>query len=667
MSPQRPRQKYSRPVSSCSRLIEQVTCLGALITLTPICTSLYTPSSAQAREFFPAGQVDSEGVEIKAADEDISSTTLLGVEGDGLGYSMAVGDLDCDGRADLILGAPGTASRPGRVYVLPGNHVTLNPDLTQPEVLVKETLSLETATDFITLEDAEPGALFGAALAMSPPGDVSLNGDACPDLVVGAPYANVSLSGPTGTVLADAGKVSLFFQGQALFQGRARVQGQAQVQGQTLKTSPGSRSSISSVSADLHLLGSQSKSHLGAGFGRLMDLDRDRRQLPELLIVADRHGEGPGRAYLLAGTDTWTAPGGERLIDTAPNLLATVDGEQGLNGSGIALQTSSDDWTRVWFSSSAYRQFQGRAYQLDLSATELQGNTGVVSYALALDATVTLDGRYDPNGGEQLGLATHYFESDQALILGAPTWKEEGNAVGRLVWWNPESSVPSPVDTTQLPAGKGLPGEGFPYLGSSFAELEIQVDQPAWLLVGAPGRCGSGEGGAGSAYILPPASAASTADGSMSPVALSPADLWRGRTAGDCFGVALLSSDLNLDGLTDLVVSAPGHNGGHGAVYILWSVGAYYDRMGMDMRPFRVSATTPSPTMTSTTPPPMISFIRWETATTRTPAFTPAWKKRAVTIGMTTVMAATMKPSSPPTTWIKMGMDMASHWVARKR
>ena len=43
--------------------------------------------------------------------------TILGAPGDHLGAALATGDLDKDGRRELIIGAPGN----GRVYIIKGS------------------------------------------------------------------------------------------------------------------------------------------------------------------------------------------------------------------------------------------------------------------------------------------------------------------------------------------------------------------------------------------------------------------------------------------------------------------------------------------------------------------------------------------------------------------
>ena len=118
-------------------------------------------------------------------------------QGDGFGQSLAAGDFDGDGFADLAIGVPaeglGTGQAPGIVMILRGGAGGLG------------TTGAQTLTRALTgapyLADTPHG--FGYALAA---GD--LNGDGKADLAVGAPASGASGDDPTRP-LVD-GEVSVF-------------------------------------------------------------------------------------------------------------------------------------------------------------------------------------------------------------------------------------------------------------------------------------------------------------------------------------------------------------------------------------------------------------------------------------------------------------------------
>jgi hypothetical protein len=114
--------------------------------------------------------------------------------------ALAAGDLNGDGRDELVVGAPHAtvaSIRAGRVAVLSGAATGVTPEPTQE---INEPAFLDPLDD----TDAEFGDEFGAALAVA-----DFNGDGHKDLAVGAPGEDVGNSPVTGGI-DRAGAVSIF-------------------------------------------------------------------------------------------------------------------------------------------------------------------------------------------------------------------------------------------------------------------------------------------------------------------------------------------------------------------------------------------------------------------------------------------------------------------------
>lgn len=110
----------------------------------------------------------------------IGGFVLYGDAADALGVSLdGLGDVDHDGKADLIIGAPGSRAGAGAVYLVHGKDDFEPIEL---ELLPRRT----SERRFMSLAGAEDDA---AGVSVSGIGD--LDGDGSPDFVVGANLANV--------------------------------------------------------------------------------------------------------------------------------------------------------------------------------------------------------------------------------------------------------------------------------------------------------------------------------------------------------------------------------------------------------------------------------------------------------------------------------------------
>jgi hypothetical protein len=166
--------------------------------------------------------------------------------GEEFGSSLAgIGDVNADGLADLLVGAPANESagvQSGRAYVFLGTHLAG----TMPDLV---------------LDPASTNERFGSALA----GGGDLNGDGHPDFVVGAPADGPGSSAP--------GSVYVYFGGPAI-----------------------------DAQPDLVINGSQPGESFGAAVAIVPDFNGDG--FDDLLVGAPTHsgsGVDSGRAYLFLG------------------------------------------------------------------------------------------------------------------------------------------------------------------------------------------------------------------------------------------------------------------------------------------------------------------------------------------------------------------------------
>lgn len=227
-----------------------------------------------------------------------ADATLLAPPGSWSGRTMTgAGDLDGDGLADLAIGAPGDfvpTPLPGQVFVLYGRRE-----------LPAGTLRLEQAAD-AALQGPAPGSRLGAGLSAA--GDV--DGDGLGDLLVGAPG------------LAEAGAAGAAY---VVHGARERLSGR-----------PGAAAA------------GRVTTLIGAGEGHLAGGD----------VAGARDADGDGRADVLVGA-TGATPGGSVYLVSGRGLprsgevpLASaaarrLDGEAGGDAAGYGVTLGRFDTART--------------------------------------------------------------------------------------------------------------------------------------------------------------------------------------------------------------------------------------------------------------------------------------------------------------------------------
>jgi hypothetical protein len=480
-----------------------------------------------------------------------SATLQANLASARLGTSVAsAGDVNGDGYDDVIVGAPGYQSFEGGAFLFLGGPSGISSG------------SPTTAATRLVAGQASAG--FGTSVAGA--GDV--NGDGYADVVVGAPYVDYPLVNAT---IANAGGVFVYY-GSA-----------AGIQDGTLAT------------ASTAYQGTTSGTQLGASVAGAGDVNADG--YADIVVGAPGASDYAGEASVLRGGIagiTWMA------TVTRPGsyfFAKSVAGSGDVNGDGFSdVIVGSGSSIAVLYAGGPSGIASGAAASTVLSATPAidfgrsvagagdvngDGFADVVVGAPYLAAGQSQEGaafvflgRFSgiPNGNENTADARIESNSPIALagtsVAGAGDLNGDGFsdvAMGAPAFMSSEldegavflalGSGSFALGTPQATIEIGTPGADGARLGSSVASAgDMNRDGFSDVIIGAPDF-----GGVGAAFVF-------LGGPSGLQTAMGPTVRFDGDQAGAGFGSSVASSgDVNLDGYADVIVGAPGYTAGQSA------------------------------------------------------------------------------------------------------
>jgi len=461
---------------------------------------------------------------------ELGNWTILASELTNPPFTPATqGDIDGDGYADLLIGAPddaiGALSDAGLFHVFYGSS-------SGPHTLGEQLFSQDSAN---VPGDSEAGDRFGGTLAM---GDFDGDGDA--DVAIGSPGEAIGAESGAGMV--------------TVFPGSA-------VGLEALGSLNWHRNTAGMIGTAL--AGDEWGTALAAG-----DFDGDGDD--DLAIGAPGESADTGGVAILYGTGGGLSATGNVWLTHADLGLAAEAGDR--FGSALAVGD---------FNGDGYADLAMGAPEEAVGVDAAAGNV-VVAYGSAAGLVTvgsqTIDqGQVDIPGvvepGDRVGasLATGDLNNDgrDDLIIGAP-----GEAIGAeadagliLVIEGSAGGLDfATADNWELDDG-GLTGTSMAgdALGSALSTGDFDGDGFADVVVGIPGR----SSGAGEVLIMHGSAAGLAAAGHQ--IWDQDDSTWMGAEAGDAFGSAVTTGDWNGDGYDDVAAGAPNEDltGGVGAGAVL--------------------------------------------------------------------------------------------------
>jgi hypothetical protein len=500
----------------------------------------YSTSTGRAYIFYNDGSFPTTAT---TADVIITGETTSNY----FGSALTAGDMNGDGRTDLIVGANGYSTNTGKVYLYEtrGNFAWQIQRQSQPG---SGPLRVGTNTTGQELKiTGEAGSGFGASMTT---GD--LNNDGKADLIVGAT-----------TYATNTGRVYVFYSDGTLATG--------------------------ATNADVVITGEGANGYFGGSITG--DFNADGRT--DLVVSASSYGSGSGRLYVFYNDGAFpaSATSADVIIAGETNSLFGVSLVPGdFNADGTTDLAVGGDYYSANYTGRVYVFYNDGSFPTAAGSADviITGESTLTQFGSGLTTgDLNADGKTDlvvgawylgkvyifyggsivtenASGADVIIVGTRYFgwslvagdfNADGRTDLAVSDTEAAGSAAGKVRLFYNDGSIPTTTGTADVTITEASSSQLF---GSSLLAGDFNTDGRTDLVVSAYGYSSY----TGRAFVF-------YNDGSY-PSDPSSADviLTGGEATSSYFGASFVSGDFNADGRTDLAVGASVYSSSTGRVYV---------------------------------------------------------------------------------------------------